>query len=349
MQPRKKGLKIMREVRVAMIGYGGIAKSHKKAYEELEKEGVPVKLVAICDINKEQFTSNTETNLGAESGISLEGINLYTDLDEMIAKEDFELTDICLPSYLHREYTVKMLRAGKHVQCEKPMALTAEDCAIMIKTAEEESKRLMVGQCLRYAPHYLYAKKCIDENTFGKVKAVCMERLSALPEWGFENWFQKTECSGGCAMDLHIHDVDMVRFLFGDPVSVSAVAYDKVTKWQYINSRFYYGDEKVITATGSWDEPESKGFSAGFRIRFEKASLVSDSKGLTVYPDEGKPYKPDCGNQNYMTEELRSIATLVADPELQNTVNPPESAMKSVALVTALCKSADNGGEKVDF
>src|SRR5690606_34704692 len=103
------------KIRVAMIGFGGIAKSHKRAYDELSRDGVPVELVAICDINPEQFKKAQAINLEGNPKYDLSCQRLYTDLDQMLENQDFDMADICLPSYMHKEYTIKMLRAGKHV------------------------------------------------------------------------------------------------------------------------------------------------------------------------------------------------------------------------------------------
>lgn len=338
----------MREIRVAMLGFGGIAKSHKRGYEIFEKEGTQIKLVAICDIDPEQFTKVQEINLGAAHPYNMDGIATYTELDKMLATEDFEMVDICLPSFLHKEYTIRMLEAGKHVLCEKPMALCEADCLEMIETAKKYGKKLMIGQCLRFEPQYLYLKDLIDNETFGKVKYVNMTRISSLPLWGFERWFQDTARSGGCAMDLHIHDVDMLRFLFGEPTSVSAVAVDDVTRWQYISSRFFY-DGFVAEATGSWLEPQGHPFRAGYRVCFDKATVVLDSAGITVYKTDGESYKAEYAPANRMAEEIRLLATTIADPDAVNTVNTPESAASTVALIEALRKSADNGGIKIDL
>jgi len=336
----------MREIRVAMLGFGGIAKSHKRGYELFEKEGTTIKLVAICDIDPEQFTKVQEINLGAAHPYNMDGIATYTDLDEMIAKEDFEMVDICLPTYLHKEYTIKMLNAGKHVLCEKPMALNEADCEEMIATAQKVGKKLMIGQCLRFEPQYLYLKELVTNETFGKVRYANMTRIGALPLWGFERWFQDTARSGGCALDLHIHDVDMLRFLFGEPEAVSATAVDDVTRWQYINSRFFY-DGFVAEATGSWLEPKGHPFKAGYRVNFEKATVVLEGSDITVYKTDGESYKAVYGSENRMAEEIRFLANAIEDPDAPNTVNTPESAAKTVALVRTLCRSADNGGKTI--
>ena len=166
----------MKQVKVAMIGFGGIAQSHKHAYEQLEAEGAPLKLVAICDVDPSRFTTATSTNLGAEKAADLTGIHTYTSADELLAQEEFDMADFCIPSYLHKEYAVKMMKAGKDVLSEKPMSLNSADCEEMLKTAGECGRKLMIGQCLRFEPSYLYLKKCIDEGTFGKLKNLFMDR-----------------------------------------------------------------------------------------------------------------------------------------------------------------------------
>lgn len=335
-------------IRVAMIGFGGIAKSHKRGYEKLEQAGEPIKLVAICDINPEQFTKAQAINLEGNPKYDLSGQTLYTDLDEMIAKEDFDMVDICLPTYLHREYATRMLRAGKHVLCEKPMSLTSADCEAMLETARACGKRLMIGQCLRFEPLYLFLKDAIEQGTFGKVRNAFFERLSSMPRWGFDGWYHDTSRSGGAIMDLHIHDVDMVRFLFGEPRAVSAVAYDTQTRWTVINSRFLFDDDKIVVANASWDERGSTKFASPYRVNFEKATVILQGGVVTVYPEDGEPYTPEITRADRMAQEIKFLAMSILQ-DTENTQNPPESAMQTVKLVEALRESAARGGENVAF
>ena len=335
-------------IRVAMIGFGGIAKSHKRGYENLAKQGAPVELVAICDINPEQFTKAQAINLEGNPKYDLSKQTLYTDLDEMIAKETFDMVDICLPSFLHKEYATKMLRAGKHVLCEKPMALSSADCAEMIATAKECGKKLMIGQCLRFEPLYLFLKNAIEEGTFGKVKNAFFDRLSAMPRWGFEGWYHDTNRSGGAILDLHIHDVDMVRFLFGEPKAVSAVAYDAETRWAVINSRFLYDDDKIVVATASWDESNSTKFSMPYRVNFEKATVTLQGGSVMVYPVDGEPYEAELPKADRMAEEIKFLAMSILE-DSENVKNPPESAMMTVKLVETLRESIALSGVAVEF
>ena len=266
----------------------------------------------------------------------------------MLAKEDFEMIDICLPTYLHKEYTVRMLRAGKHVLCEKPMSLSAADCDEMIRVAKEENRKLMIGQCLRFDKPYLFFKECIEDGRFGKVKNLFMERLGAHPTWGFENWFADSSKSGGCLLDLHIHDVDMARFLLGEPKAVSALAYDGISRWQMVNSRLLY-DDVMVVVNGSWDEAETRGFEVLCRMRFEKAQVVMRGSKITVYPNEGETYEVEIPKCDCYAEEIRLIANTIMDPSIKNDANPPESARNTVALMNKLRDSADLDGQVLAF
>lgn len=333
----------MEKVRVCLLGFGGIARSHLKGYRVLEAEGAPVELVGICDIDESQFTTAQATNLGKTSGPDLSGLNLYTNDEEMIAAEKPDVVDVCLPSYLHEAYAVKMLRAGCNVLCEKPMSLSSEACNRMIAVAEETGKKLMIGQCLRFEPAYLYLKDLVDSGKYGKVRYAHFDRLSALPLWGFEKWFQDTERSGGCIMDMHIHDVDMVRFLFGEPKSVSAVATERQTRWQVVNSRFDYGNGMMVVADGSWDESATRPFEMAYRVRFDDAELICQGTTLTVYPDDGASFAPELEKKNRMAEEILCLCKAVLGEPVSDRISAYEAA-KTVALVEKLKESADRNG-----
>lgn len=336
----------MKEVKVAMIGFGGIAKVHNQGYHTLVDQGVPVKLVALCDVDKTKFVSSTEINLGKVDSAIFPDTKLYTDVDELLANEEFDMADICLPDYLHKDMTIKMLRAGKHVFVEKPMALNGPDCDEMIAVANEVGKRLMVGQCLRFASDTLYLKECVDTGRFGKLRNIFMNRFSINPTWGFEDFYRKTDKCGGSIMNLHIHDLDRARFILGEPQSVSAIANDEITKWIAVNSRLMYEDCFVV-ANATFFEADGVPFTANLRARFEKASVICDHKGFWVYPVDGEPFQPELPDVDCYTEEIRYMINLVLDESIVNKCNTPESAGMSVKLVETLRKSIALGGTPV--
>lgn len=336
----------MEKVKVCLLGFGGIARSHFKSYLKLAQRNAPVELVAICDIDPEQFRKGVSMNLGGSAAESLDAYNLYTDAVEMVEKERPDVVDICLPSYLHCEYSVKMMRMGCHVLSEKPMGLSFAQCQEMIDVSKETGKHLMVGQCLRFDPTYNFLKDRLADGAFGPLHYAYFERLSALPLWGFENWFRDSDRSGGCILDMHIHDVDMVRYLFGEPEYVSAVATDGQCRWQVVNSRFDFGDGRLIVADGSWDESKTTKFHAGYRVRFANAEVFCDGVKVTVRPDEGEEYMADLPPSTRMADEIECLALTVLGRSEDRRISAVEAA-KTVALVEKLRESAANRGTPV--
>ena len=340
-------------IKVGLLGFGGIAKPHYRAYDQISAENPDIQLVAVCDIDPIQFETAQEINIKTgQAKADLTGKRLYTNVYDMLENEELDMIDICLPTYLHAEYTIEMLKAGKHVMCEKPMAISSAACREMIDTANKVGKKLMIGQCLRFEPAYLCLKEFVDSGEFGKVNYAFFDRLSSIPKWGYNKWFQSTRHSGGCALDLHIHDVDMIRFLFGEPDRVTAVAQDDIVKWQLINSRFSYKDIPVVAATGSWSSSPKTPFSMTYRVGFERAEVIFQGGKVMVYPmnesvNGGEPYEVEYVKKNRMAEEIKYFISTFAYG-VENVTNTPESAMESVALVEKLRKSADEGGTIIE-
>jgi len=277
-------------IKVGILGYGGIARSHRRGYEILAKQGAPVELVALCDIDPNQFSGNMTINLGGTDCDKTKTYRTYTDLEEMLAKEEPDTIDICLPTYLHCEYACMLLKRGYNVQSEKPMGLNGKECEMMLAAAKESGKKLMIGMCLRFEPLYTELKKMIDDGRFGKVHAASFDRLSGLPRWGYDNWFRDYKRAGGVALDMHIHDVDVIRYIFGEPEAVSALTIDSKVKCTTINSRFIYKD-KLVCATGDWGQSKSSKFKMAYRVNFEYATVIMENGVIKVYPDEGEPYE----------------------------------------------------------
>ena len=328
------------------IGFGGMGQAHKSAYGILEAAGEPLKLTAICDIEPERFKKATVINIdtGSENN-SLEGINIYYDAEEMVLKEKPDVVDICLPTYLHEEYTKKMLAHGFHVMCEKPMARSYEGALRMVAAAKEAGKKLMIGQCLRFSGEYLWLKDAIKSGEFGKVKSAYFERLSSYPIWSFENWFMNFEKSGGCVLDMHIHDVDMVRFLFGEPKWISAQVSNAVKEGESVNTRFGY-DGIIVSATGDWSLGTSFSFQMSFRVNFENATVILENGQIWVYPNEGEAYNAEYDDSNRVANEIKFFAESIINGG-ENSVNTPESAAKSVELVEKIYESSKLDGAAV--
>ena len=330
----------------ALIGFGGIAQAHKNGYATLEKLG-KVHLVAVCDIRSEAFEQTVEINLKTENQTAENTFHCYTDLEEMLAKEQIDFVDICVPSYLHREISVKMLERGYHVLCEKPMALNSEDCNAMLEAEKKSGMHFMIAQVLRFFPEYEYLKTCIADGRFGKPLAAFFHRLSAPATWGWENWFMDYNKAGGCITDLHVHDIDIARYLFGEPKTVSCRAVDTNSKYDIVQTTLHY-DDVLVTAHGAWASHKTS-FSAGYRVDFEEATVVLENGKITVYPNNERDiYQPSLTGWDGYTDEIDFFCDVV-NGKIVNTRNPASSAAKTIRLIETMKQSADALGEIKTF
>ncbi|MBR6793196.1 MAG: Gfo/Idh/MocA family oxidoreductase [Clostridia bacterium] len=331
-------------LKVGILGYGGIARSHRKGYEQIAELGAPVELVALCDIDPARFEQEIAINISGDDKKDGKTYRTYTDLEDMLANEELDVVDICLPTFLHCEYACKLLKRGYHVQCEKPMGMNEEECKMMIAAAEESGKKLMIGMCLRFDAVYDKLKELIEGGAYGKVQSVYMERLSQMPRWGFDGWYHDYARSGGVAMDLQIHDVDMLRYLFGEPKAVSAVTNDARTKSTTVHTRLFY-DDILVTAIADWGQAKTKKFKYHARFNLERATIEIGGNTVSVFPDEGEPFDIEVpAKPNHMGNESWFFARTILG-EIENTKNRPEDAMGTVRLVKKIVESADHGGK----
>jgi predicted dehydrogenase len=258
----------------------------------------------------------------------------------MLKTEDLDFVVIATPTYLHAEITKNALGHGVHVFCEKPMAYTVEQAESMIDAARNAGKKLMIGQCLRFWPAYVKLKEYIDSGAYGKVNRADFTRLSSTPLWSWQNWYLDHEKSGGAALDLHVHDVDMVNWLFGAPEAVYSTATHAVTKFDSITTNYKYGD-KVVTAVGDWGLPAKAPFRMEFMVRFEKATVTFDGNGFTVFTND-EIQKPEIPAGDAYYNEIIDFMRQI-NQDTTETVNPPESSLLSLEIALAEKESAARG------
>jgi len=266
-------------IRVGLIGCGGMGSTHANCYMALSET---VKLVALADLD--------EKKAKALSGSA----EIYSTGMELIERADVDVIDICLPTYLHTEHAVKAMEKGRNVFLEKPLCLNMGEAKLLLETAEKTGVKIQIGQVIRFWDEYVWLKNAYDENKYGKIISGVFTRLSPNPKWSWNNWYNKVELSGSMATDLHIHDVDFVRWLMGsEPEEV----YSKATRSsdgviQQLFTTYKFG-ETVISSEGCWDYPDNFPFSMTFRVKFEKATVEYAKEVLTVYPAEGEPFTPE--------------------------------------------------------
>jgi predicted dehydrogenase len=299
---------------------------------------------AICEANAEALSQKKGVggNIeGAGDGVDLTDISIYQDFDKMLAEAELDALSIALPTHLHPTTAVKALNNGRHVLCEKPMALTPEECDPMIAAAEQSGKTLMIGHCIRFWPEYAKTKQLIDGGELGAVVSATFRRLGALPGWS--GWFSDKKQSGGMALDLHIHDTDFVHYLFGMPRAVCAAgAQFPNGMLGHIMTHYDYGDNKVVSAEGSWMAAPSFGFEMSFDIVLEKATIVLDpwqDPSFRVCPSEGEVFTPPLAAGDGYSRQIEHFARVVNGDEELNVVTPAQSR-DSVRIVMAEEQSA---------
>ena len=247
----------MKKIKVGIIGVGGISEVHIAGY----LRNPNVELYAFCDINEQRLKEK-----GEKYGIT----RLFTDKNEMLKLKEIDAVSVCTWNCAHAECTIAALKAGKHVLCEKPMAMNAEEAEAMQKAAEESGKLLEIGFVRRFGNDCEIVKDFIDSGFFGDIyyaRAMYTRRHGCPGGW----FSDKKRSGGGPLIDLGVHVIDLVRYLAGcpRPVSVYGVTFDK------LGNR-----PDVKMAPGSWLAADAGNTSdvedfATALIRFDNGFTVS--------------------------------------------------------------------------
>lgn len=210
----------MKEVRIGLVGAGAIANDlHFPAYRKAKDEGVT--LAAVCDIDIERAKAAAE-KWGIEK--------YYGSVEEMLADADIDAVDICTWNAAHVPVSIAAAKAGKHVMCEKPAAMTVEELRELKKILDEKSLVYVLAVPGRFMGSELYVKERIENGDLGDMYygKVAYVRRRGEPL----GWFTDKELSGGGPiLDIGVHAIDGAWYLMGEPrpVRVSALTYsDKV-------------------------------------------------------------------------------------------------------------------------
>jgi predicted dehydrogenase len=153
---------------------------------------------------------------GREALAAQYGWGCFDNLEQLLPEVD--VVDLCVPTHLHRQMVLKAAEAGKHIFCEKPIALTIADGKAMIAACKAAGVRLFIGMVVRFFPEYIAAKSAIDAGKIGRPQVVRLTRASYRPKKAADNWFMDEAKSGGMILDLMIHDFDWARYAVGDEV-----------------------------------------------------------------------------------------------------------------------------------
>ncbi len=326
-------------INVGVVGIGFMGNMHFSVHQENKRSRV----VAIADIDRQKLKgdwSGIAGNIGGPGGkVDLTGIKTYTDALQLINDPDVDLVDITLPSYLHARYTIAALRKGKHVMCEKPIALTLADAKRMVMAADKAKGKLMIGHCIRFWPEYEVAKRIVDAGKYGRVYSATFTRISPTPTWSWQNWLQNSKRSGAALIDLHIHDLDYINWMFGMPKAISSLGVTKTSGGlDHLVTNFYYPEKNLqVSAEGGWIAHPAFPFSMSFTIFMEKASLNYHSGAkptMRLYMADGSAKTPRIPKGDGYHREIDYFLRCINKDKDPETVTP-EAALEAVRLALA--------------
>lgn len=338
-------------LRVGIIGAGGIAKDvHIPNYL---KQGSKVKLVGIADVVR----GNAES-LASKHNIE----HIFTDFQEMLDTIELDVVSVCTPNKFHAVASIAALKAGCHVMCEKPPAMTVAEAEQMADASQRAGKLLTYGLSFRHTPEVDTLKRFIDADELGEIYAARVHaiRRRGIPGWGvFTN---KELQGGGPLIDIGVHMLDTALYLMGypEPDTVFGVTYRKL------------GNKKGVGLAGEWDwvnfsiEDMARGmitFKNGSSIILESAfaaniekhdemsvSLMGDQGGGDVFPlkmyqekhqtliDITPSHLPNKGNYELQMERFINCCLTGEQP-----ISTADQGVKLQKVINGLYESAEKG------
>jgi len=308
-------------------------------------------LIAVMDKDEVRLAgdlSSIQGNLGGP-GLQMDfsAIRKYRSVDAILADPDIEAIDVCLPTFLHARVAIQALRAGKHVLCEKPMALDGSDTDAMIAEAERAARVLMVAQVLRFFPAYRELSRLVKSGELGQIRSALFRRRTAVPAWG--PWEMDRKKSGGGVFDLLVHDVDQSLHLFGVPEAVASTGHDDMANGiDTISSEFHYPAISQVTIMGGWFHRGDYPFSMEFTVIGDRGVVEYSSAGrpVTVYWSDGRrePLNPE-EKDGYQAEIEYFLEC--CRQQCRPEACPPEESSLAVKLTKLMVDAREKKGEIV--
>ncbi|MBI5724526.1 MAG: Gfo/Idh/MocA family oxidoreductase [Planctomycetes bacterium] len=344
-----------RKLKVGMLGAGGISRVHCEGWAKLPD----CELAAITDLSKDACqTRAKEFNIP----------NIDATPQEMFAREDLDIIDIVVPNRFHCPFTISALQAGKHVLCEKPLALSVAEVDEMIAAAEKTGKKLMCAQHMRFEPKSQSIKEYMARRPLGEIyyaRAWYLRRRQLPCTPGF---MYRKNAGGGCCIDVGVHVLDLALFLMDNfsPASVSGISVTKLAKQADSWSEWGQIDRENI---------DVEDFAAGF-IRFQDGSALSlecsfmlnmkprSYSTIDLFGTLGGLKWPDCEFVDHTSKDFIDVKMEVREDKAWGTAHhaeirefaqavrndkpvpvPPRQTRAVIAILEGLYQSARTGKE----
>lgn len=322
---------------IAVIGAGLMGRQHARSLAGMQRLG-RVQLAGIAGADQDQVN---------ELARSTESF-AFSSVDEVLASPNIDGVVVATPTDTHRQVGEQVIAAGKHLFVEKPISRTIEDAQALALAARNADRILQVGHVIRYFDDYRRIGRAISEGDLGRIAVATFGRRCQQPDWAPDRWHVTGERSGGVTVDMLIHDIDLVRWYFGEPVSVYArtTGPDKWNGLDYVVATLTMPDGPICHLHASWAEPT--GFSQSAEVCGSLGMIEYDSRmppelayarhdavavGATALPD------PPPGDADPFIRQLTDFVRSI------ETGSPPpadgEWALASLRIALAMVESSD--------
>lgn len=285
-------------MKVGIIGCGSIARQrHAHEYS--------------LNANIQIAGFNDYVEARAAELVNIYGGKVYKTVDEMLSDPEIDLVSVCVANAFHAETTIKALKAGKNVLCEKPMAINLEECEEMVKVAQSCNKRLFIGHNQRLTPAHKKAKELIQSGEMGKVLTFATSFCHAGPEsWSIDKgkgtwFFKKSAAAFGSMADLGIHKIDLIKYLIGDEICS------------------IYSEMAVLDKTFEDGSPIEVDDNSVELIHFKNGAFGTVTTSWTQYGGENNQTQINCKN---------GVMKLYMDPKYSLTVTHPDGTVDNYDL-----------------
>ena len=286
----------MGKIRIGLIGAGMISQKHLSVYQEIPEAEV----IAVC----------SRTQESAECCAKKWGIpNVYTDIHQLIQQKDIDAVDICLHNHLHAPVSIAALNAGKHVYCEKPLAMSYADGLAMLEAAKRTQKTLHIQLGFLYRPYARAAKRLVDGGALGEIyhaRSVGFRRRNRpyVDGFGSADFVERRLSGGGALYDFGVYHISLLLYLMGlpAPTRMSGKLYQKIDM------------DEARRSSGHYDVEE---LGVGF-VRFENNMTMDLFESWAVHLDSMDPGIL-LGTKGGIKLDPFSFHTTICDTELDCT------------------------------
>jgi len=327
-------------LQIGLLGAGMIGNTHINGFLTMKSE--LARYGAVCDID-----SNKRNELAQKYNL-----RAFGNLDEMLVDPEIDVIDLCLPSFMHEEFAIKIACAKKHLLIEKPIAFTLEAAHNIFTAARENGVRIMVAQVLRFWPEYVKIKEICDSGALGDIITVYAARLGQMVTW--VDWYKDPDKSGETLMNLTLHDIDFLHYLLGKPISVySAGTRDANNNYNDVMNIFRFECGVNAMVDGSLSMTAGYPFSMRMRVLGTKGTLeFSYTAGENIGPESAslliwyrpgeKSEKVKVENDDPYGKEIEYFVKCISarkDPEIVSE----QSVMQVLASVIAAKEALTKG------